>query len=239
MAKQNFIGLVVSQGKMAKTVKVRVQRKVYDTRIHKEVIKRKDYLVHDEGNLCKEGDVVRIESIPKISARKAFAVAEIKVNKGQQFALYETLAKEKVIEEEKQKLEIFIKEKQQFESVVTQIEDLRRLDQIVSTYQTQPNADRSQLLSEIDRIKQKWGIQSWPSEEPILSLDINEKEKSIREVNLDLIISKIMSDEYTDDRNKILAASTSTPVGELKKHTIKNIVRKYVLNSKNELPFEV
>ena len=67
MAKQNFIGLVVSQGKMAKTVKVRVQRKVYDTRIHKEVIKRKDYLVHDEGNLCKEGDVVRIESIPKLS----------------------------------------------------------------------------------------------------------------------------------------------------------------------------
>ncbi|KAK6456672.1 uncharacterized protein RJT20DRAFT_33553 [Scheffersomyces xylosifermentans] len=239
MAKQNFIGLVVSQGKMAKTVKVRVQGKVYDKRVHKEVIKRKDYLVHDEGNLCKEGDIVRIESIPKISARKSFAVAEIKVNKGQQFALYETLGKEKVAQEEKAKLESFIKEKQQFESVVTQIEDLRKLDQIANAYQTQPNADRAELLSEINRIKEKWNIKSWPSEEPLLDLKINEKEKDIRELKLSMIVDKIMSDEYTAERNQILSENSKTPVEDLKKHTQKNIIRKYVLDSRNEIPFEI
>ena len=76
-----------------KTVKVRVQGRVYDKRVDKEILTRKDYLVHDEGSICKEGDIVRIESIPKISKRKAFAIAEIKVNKGQQFAAYEEMAK--------------------------------------------------------------------------------------------------------------------------------------------------
>lgn len=83
MARQNFIGVVLTQGKMAKTVKVRVQGKVFDKRIGKEILTRKDFLVHDEGDICKEGDLVRIESIPKRSKRKAFAIAEIKVNKGQ------------------------------------------------------------------------------------------------------------------------------------------------------------
>ena len=95
---------------MLKTVKVRVQTKAYDTKVHKEVIKRKDYLVHDEGNLCKEGDIVRIQAIPKISARKYFAIADIKINKGQQFALYESLAKEKVAKEATEKIEQFLEE---------------------------------------------------------------------------------------------------------------------------------
>ena len=81
---------------MTKTVKVRVQGRVYDKRVDKEILTRKDYLVHDEGSICKEGDIVRIESIPKISKRKAFAIAEIKVNKGQQFAAYEEMAKNKL-----------------------------------------------------------------------------------------------------------------------------------------------
>ena len=38
---------------------------------------RKDYLVHDEGELCKTGDIVRIEACRPISARKHFALAEI------------------------------------------------------------------------------------------------------------------------------------------------------------------
>lgn len=71
MARQNFVGVVISQGKMTKTVKVRVQGRVYDKRVDKEILTRKDYLVHDEGSICKEGDIVRIESIPKIS-KKSF-----------------------------------------------------------------------------------------------------------------------------------------------------------------------
>jgi small subunit ribosomal protein S17 len=38
---------------------------------------RKDYLVHDEGEIGKIGDVVRIESCRPVSKRKHFALAEI------------------------------------------------------------------------------------------------------------------------------------------------------------------
>jgi len=38
---------------------------------------RKDYLVHDEGELCSMGDIVRIEACRPLSARKHFAIAEI------------------------------------------------------------------------------------------------------------------------------------------------------------------
>jgi hypothetical protein len=34
-------------------------------------------MVHDEGNLCSTGDVVRIEACRPISARKHFALAEV------------------------------------------------------------------------------------------------------------------------------------------------------------------
>lgn len=245
MAKLNLVGLVVSQGKMAKTVKVRVQGKAYDKTIHKEVIKRKDYLVHDEGSLCKEGDIVRIESIPRISARKTFAIAEIKVNKGQQFALYESVAKERVAQEETQKLQEFVQKRKEFESTITQIEDLKKLDQIASTFQSEvSNTDREQLLLEINRIKQKYNISSWPFTEPVLKLDINEAEQELSEIdirknNFNSIYETIMTDEYTQDRNRILSQLTSTPLENLQKHTQKNILRKYILNPKNELPVPI
>ena len=38
---------------------------------------RKNYMVHDEGNLCSVGDIVRIEACRPISATKHFALAEI------------------------------------------------------------------------------------------------------------------------------------------------------------------
>ena len=58
MARQNFVGLVVSQGKMQKTVKVRVESKVFNKKINKELFHRKDYLVHDEGGISREGRCV-------------------------------------------------------------------------------------------------------------------------------------------------------------------------------------
>ncbi|CUM65107.1 uncharacterized protein PRCAT00002733001 [Priceomyces carsonii] len=241
MARQNFIGLVVSQGKMTKTVKVRVQTKAYDNRVHKEIIKRKDYLVHDEGNLCKEGDIVRIEAIPKISARKYFAIAEIKVNKGQQFALYETLAKEKVSNEEQKKVEEFIEKRNDFEKVINKVEDLRKLDQITRSLLADPSADRQFLLNEINSIKEKYGIKSWPSTEPVLKLEINESAKDLsnlenRIANIKPILERLMSDEFTSFREDVLSKMSKTPVQELKPHTQKNILRKFVLNPKNECP---
>lgn len=243
MARLNLTGLVVSQGKMAKTVKVRVQTKGYDKKIHKEVLKRKDYLVHDEGNLCKEGDVVRIEAIPRISTRKTFAVAEIKVNKGQQFALYETMAKEKVEAEEQQKLEDFVAQRQQFESVVTQIQDLRKLDQIASSFHATAAEDRQKMVDEIEAIKKKYDIKSWPSTEAPLLLEINVAEHELSEIetrkaNFGAIYDKLMTDEYAQERTRILSELTKSPVDTLAKHTQKNILRKYILNPKNDVPVE-
>ncbi|KAK9366479.1 hypothetical protein V1509DRAFT_629561 [Lipomyces kononenkoae] len=87
--RQNFVGLVISQGKMAKTVKVRVQIPVQNSRYKLVVNKRRDFLVHDEGDICREGDIVRIESTRPLSARKFFAVAEIKTAYGQELQKYQ------------------------------------------------------------------------------------------------------------------------------------------------------
>ncbi|RLV87776.1 37S ribosomal protein S17 mitochondrial [Meyerozyma sp. JA9] len=241
MTKQNFVGLVVSQGKMHKTVKVRVQTKTYDKKVHKEVFKRKDYLVHDEGNLCKEGDIVRIESIPKISARKYFAVAEMKVNKGQQFAMYESLAKQKVAEEEKQQLQNFLLKKEQSQAIISQVEDLRKLDQIHQQFQSNPEADKDLLVEEINKIKAKYNIKSWPSTEPILSLELNQDEADMTEVekrakSIKTILEKAMGPEHTEFRERVLAEKAKAPVANLKPFTQKNILRKFILDPRNECP---
>lgn len=258
MARQNFVGLVVSQGKMAKTVKVRVQSKGYDVKVNKEVLKRKDYLVHDEGELCKEGDIVRIEAIPKISPRKYFAVAEIKVNKGQQFALYEQLAKEKVAQEEKAKILDFLLKRNELESIITKIDDLKLLDQHTSQYRANPDANREQLLLEINRIKEKYNIPQWPAKEPVLDLEVNtdadravldeskpdlaskleeeqEAIRSLRLTHISTILEVLMNPEYTTQRDTILKAMNKDPA-TLKRHTLKNILRRYILEPTNKCP---
>ncbi|KAK6201545.1 uncharacterized protein RJT21DRAFT_35800 [Scheffersomyces amazonensis] len=241
MAKQNFVGLVVSQGKMSKTVKVRVQRKVYDSRIHKELIKRKDYLVHDEGEICKEGDIVRIESIPKISSRKAFAIAEIKVNKGQQFALYEELAKKRVIEIEQQKGVETEQNKSNLLETISRIEALRKLDDVAIAYQASnvSETEREKLLKEINDIKDKYKIKSWPSTQEILPLDINKEEIQLNEIEhrrkfMTYILDKFYEPEMSQKREEILSQLSTKP---LKKNIAKNLLRKYVLKPENEIPF--
>lgn len=241
MARQNLVGLVVSQGKMAKTVKVRVQTKLYDKKVHKEVLRRKDYLVHDEGNICKEGDLVRIESIPKMSARKYFAIAEIKANKGQQFALYETLAKEKISLEQEQKIGEFIAQREKLSNTITQIEDLKKLDQVTNSFKSDATADREFLLSEINKIKEKYNIKSWPATEPVLELDLTklDKEASIEERRLAAIgqiLNKLMSDGYKNERESILK---ELGVSSKKNEIQKNILRKYILNPNNNCPVSI
>ncbi|KAK9448597.1 mitochondrial 37S ribosomal protein uS17m [Limtongia smithiae] len=91
--KQNLIGMVVSHGRMTKTVKVRVHIPVYNSKIDMLINKRKDIMVHDEGNLAREGDIVRIESTKPISAQKFFAIAEIKAPKGRMFEKYRDIGR--------------------------------------------------------------------------------------------------------------------------------------------------
>jgi small subunit ribosomal protein S17 len=61
---------------MDKTVTVLVDRRVMHP-IYKKFIRRsKKYAAHDEENVCKVGDLVRIEECRPLSKRKTFMVIE-------------------------------------------------------------------------------------------------------------------------------------------------------------------
>jgi small subunit ribosomal protein S17 len=75
-AEQNLIGQVVSTA-CAKSVVITVQRQVPHPKYLKRVVLTKKYMAHDETEMCKVGDVVRITSCRPMSARKRFAVAEV------------------------------------------------------------------------------------------------------------------------------------------------------------------
>ena len=66
----------VTSDKMDKTVTVSVERRVMHPLYKKFIRRSKKYAAHDEANLCKIGDLVRIEECPPISKRKAWMVIE-------------------------------------------------------------------------------------------------------------------------------------------------------------------
>jgi small subunit ribosomal protein S17 len=66
----------VTSDKMDKTVTVLVDRRIMHP-VYKKFLRRsKKYAAHDEANLCKVGDVVRIIECPPISKRKTWTVIE-------------------------------------------------------------------------------------------------------------------------------------------------------------------
>jgi small subunit ribosomal protein S17 len=75
MPKRVLTGRVTSD-RMDKTVTVLVDRRVMHP-IYKKFIRRsKKYAAHDEANLCRIGDTVRIEECPPMSKRKTWLVIE-------------------------------------------------------------------------------------------------------------------------------------------------------------------
>jgi len=73
MPKRVLTGRVVSD-KGEKTITVLVERRVMHP-LYKKFIKRSGrYAAHDDANLCKEGDTVRIEECRPISKRKSWLV---------------------------------------------------------------------------------------------------------------------------------------------------------------------
>jgi len=74
--KTTKIGVVIGD-KMKKTVTVLVERPVKHPLYKKIVKKRKKFLVHDEYEKCKVGDVVRIVETKPLSRRKRWRVLEI------------------------------------------------------------------------------------------------------------------------------------------------------------------
>jgi small subunit ribosomal protein S17 len=75
MPKRILTGRVTSD-KMDKTVTVLVDRRVMHPLYKKFIRRSKKYAAHDEANLCKVGDAVRIEECRPISKRKTWMVVE-------------------------------------------------------------------------------------------------------------------------------------------------------------------
>nr|HID14153.1 30S ribosomal protein S17 [Anaerolineae bacterium] len=74
--RKRLVGRVVSD-KMDKTVVVRVERLVRHPRYGKVLRRTKKYKAHDEGNVCRVGDVVRIVESRPLSREKRWVVEEI------------------------------------------------------------------------------------------------------------------------------------------------------------------
>ena len=75
MPKRVLTGRVTSD-KMDKTVTVLVARRVMHPLYKKFIRRSKKYAAHDEANVCKTGDAVRIEECRPISKRKSWIVIE-------------------------------------------------------------------------------------------------------------------------------------------------------------------
>ncbi len=75
MPKRVLTGRVTSD-KMDKTVTVLVDRRVMHPLYKKFIRRSKNYAAHDEANMCKVGDAVRIEECRPISKRKTWMVIE-------------------------------------------------------------------------------------------------------------------------------------------------------------------
>ena len=75
MPKRVLSGRVTSD-KMDKTITVLVDRRVMHPLYKKFIRRSKKYAAHDEANLCKVGDTVRIEECRPISKRKTWLVVE-------------------------------------------------------------------------------------------------------------------------------------------------------------------
>jgi len=75
MPKRVLTGVVVSD-KQDKTVVVRVERRYTHPLLKKTVRRSKKFHAHDESNVCKVGDQVRIEEHRPISKLKRWIVIE-------------------------------------------------------------------------------------------------------------------------------------------------------------------
>jgi small subunit ribosomal protein S17 len=76
MRKTTKTGVVIGNN-MRKTVTVLVERPVRHSLYKKIIIRRKKFLVHDEYEKCKVGDVVKIIETRPLSKRKKWRVLEI------------------------------------------------------------------------------------------------------------------------------------------------------------------
>lgn len=77
--KKIFIGKVISH-KMDKTAVVAVERLMRHPRYGKYIWRTKKFYVHDENNVCKEGDIVKIIESRPLSRLKRWRLLEVLQN---------------------------------------------------------------------------------------------------------------------------------------------------------------
>ncbi len=75
MPRRVLVGRVTSD-KQDKTITVLVERRIIHPLYKKFIRRSKKYAAHDELNVCKVGDKVRIEECRPISARKSWVLIE-------------------------------------------------------------------------------------------------------------------------------------------------------------------
>ena len=73
MPRRVLQGKVVSN-KCDKTITVNVERRVMHPLYHKIITKTKKYAAHDEGNVCQEGQIVKIRECRPYSKSKSWEV---------------------------------------------------------------------------------------------------------------------------------------------------------------------
>ena len=76
MPKKEKQGVVISN-KMDKTIVVKVADYEPHPKYKKIIESNKNYKAHDEGNICNEGDIVRIVESRPISGSKRWTLAEV------------------------------------------------------------------------------------------------------------------------------------------------------------------
>jgi small subunit ribosomal protein S17 len=74
--KTTKVGTVIEK-KMKKTIKVTVERQIRHPLYKKTIRRKRTFLVHDETEKCKVGDVVRIVETRPLSRLKRWRVIEI------------------------------------------------------------------------------------------------------------------------------------------------------------------
>ena len=68
---------VVIAAKSAKTIAISVERVFQHPTYKKTIRRKKKYLVHDESNKCKPGDLVSVKLVRPISKKKRWVVVDI------------------------------------------------------------------------------------------------------------------------------------------------------------------
>lgn len=76
MSKKERIGVVIST-KAKKTINVAIVRRYPHLKYRKVILKTKNYMAHDENNICKLGNLVLIQECAPISKNKTWILKKI------------------------------------------------------------------------------------------------------------------------------------------------------------------